>query len=255
MNPQLNDENRSMWESNADCWNEKMGIDGNYFHNQLIAPKTTEFLNLKAGDELLDIGCGNGIFSRKMAKNGTKVCAFDFSEKNISHAKSYPSEKIEYHVLDATDKEAMLALGKNRFDAAVSNMVLMDIPEIEPMFSALQHILKPKSSFVFSLVHPCFNIGKHTLVTESGDRDGRAYSESFIKVDSYISPSYKMGEAILHQPVAQYYFHRPISAIFKVAFENGFILDGFEEPILENKQEAWYREIPLVMICRMRKST
>lgn len=34
---------------------------------------------------------------------------------------------VKYLVADATDEERMLALGEERFDAAVYNMALMDI--------------------------------------------------------------------------------------------------------------------------------
>lgn len=50
---------------------------------------------------------------------------------------------IEYHVLDATDEEGLMALGEGRFDAAVANMALMDITVIKPLFAALHRLLRP----------------------------------------------------------------------------------------------------------------
>ena len=66
-----------------------MGSDGNVWHTKLIAPETERLLNLKPGEKLLDIGCGNGIFARRMAKKGIIVTAFDFSATNIEKAKKY----------------------------------------------------------------------------------------------------------------------------------------------------------------------
>ncbi|MEM6802907.1 MAG: class I SAM-dependent methyltransferase [Bacteroidota bacterium] len=253
MNTQLNEENRQMWESNADFWDQHMGWEGNRFHNELIAPSTIKLLELSAGDKLLDIGCGNGIFARKMAAKGIEVLAFDFSAQHIKNARSYPSEHIEYKVLDATDKTALLSLGENSFKGAVSNMVLMDIPVIKPMFEAVYELLKPGGAFVFSTIHPCFNLSTHTQVKEIKDVNGRLHEENFVKIGEYIRQSHTTGEAILEQPVPQYYFHRPIQDLFQLAFACGFVLDGFEEPVFSSKKEKFFQEIPLVIICRMRK--
>ena len=46
------------------------------------------------------------------------------------------AHRIEYRLVDATDKEQLLALGEGRFDALVCNMVLMDMPVIDPLSRA-----------------------------------------------------------------------------------------------------------------------
>jgi hypothetical protein len=64
---------------------------------------------------------------------------------------------------------------------------------------------------------------------------------------------------MIGQPVAQYYFDRPISLLFGSCFRAGFVLDGLEEPVFDEGAEAkrplgWghYREIPPVLVARMR---
>lgn len=108
---------------------------------------------------VLDIACGNGLTSRRLAALGANVTAFDFSANLIERAKARPNldSLISYHVLDATDEQALLALGQHRFDSALSNMALFDMSEIEPLFRILPKLLKPNGVFVFSLMHPAFN--------------------------------------------------------------------------------------------------
>lgn len=65
-------------------------------------------------------------------------------------------KNIEYHVVDATDPERMLALGAGRFDGAVATMCLMDMHTIDPLLGSLPVLLKPGGWFVFSVTHPCF---------------------------------------------------------------------------------------------------
>src|SRR3712207_7374076 len=50
----------------------------------------------------------------------------------------FRSDAVEYLVADATYEERMLALGEARFDAAVCNMALMDMPTIDPLMRALR---------------------------------------------------------------------------------------------------------------------
>ena len=85
-----------------------------------------------------------------------------------------PCPAIEYHVIDATDYAALLSLGAGRFDAAVCTMAIMDIASLEPLVSALAQLLRRPGRFVFSVVHPCFNSGRVSLLAEeTADQSGR----------------------------------------------------------------------------------
>src|SRR5690242_9026564 len=129
MEKDLNSEVQAIWDQNAVFWDGRMG-EGNSFQNTLVGPSTDRLLNLHSGEEILDIACGNGVSSRRLAKAGAKVVAFDFSPQFIELAKGRDAgsaNRVEYHVIDATDEEQMLALGTGRFDAAICNMAIMDM--------------------------------------------------------------------------------------------------------------------------------
>ncbi len=239
---QINTENKAIWNANADYWDAKMGTAGNDWHLELIAPSTIELLNLKPATRLLDIGCGNGLFARRMQAKGIQVTAFDFAEQNIKNALAYPSEGIEYRVLDATDYEQLMQLGRHTFDAAVANMVLMDIPEIEPLFKVLTRLLRPKGCFVFSISHPCFN-SEEVKHVEDG-----------LIIRSYHQTRIEKGEAIRKQPQLQYYFHRPISIYMQMAFQYGFVVDGIEEPVFKEAYRGIFTKVPPALIVRIRKT-
>ena len=62
--------------------------------------------------------------------------------------------QIEFCVADA---ESILTLKRNRlFTKAVSNMAIMDIRDIEPLFMAVYELLDENGIFVFATQHPCF---------------------------------------------------------------------------------------------------
>ena len=126
---------------------------------------------------ILDIACGNGLTSRRLAALGANVTAFDFSANLIEKAKTRenPTSLIEYRVIDATDEDQLLILGQASYDSAVSNMALFDMAEIETLFRTLPRLLKPNGSFVFSLMHPAFNNPSVALMAEEWN-DGELHT-------------------------------------------------------------------------------
>src|SRR5262249_51248223 len=155
----------------------RMG-EGNLFQRVLIGPASERLLEVQPGQAILDVACGNGVFSRRLAALGAHVVATDFSARFLELARARSTEyaeRIEYLLVDATDESQLLALGERRFDAAVCNMALMDMVRIEPLLSALMYLLKPSGRFVFSIMHPAFNYvgGAPMGMEEAEDKDGR----------------------------------------------------------------------------------
>lgn len=143
----------SIWEYNAEHWDDYMGDMSNDFHRNVVRPKVTELLDIKEGDLILDISCGNGNYSAFMAEHGAKVVAFDYSTKMIERAKkrrSHLLDRIEFTVADATNEQQLMSLQKaGGYTKAVSNMAVMDITEIDPLFSCVNRLLSDNGSFVF----------------------------------------------------------------------------------------------------------
>jgi ubiquinone/menaquinone biosynthesis C-methylase UbiE len=254
MNHKRNDEVRDIWNTNAAYWDKRMG-EGNDFHKTLIEPNQLELLSIQPGDSILDIACGNGQFARKMTELGARVTAIDFSEEMIKIARSKPlADKIDYRVADVTDKDELDKLNGNTFDSAVSTMALMDIENIEPLLSFLPGILKNNGKFVFSILHPCFNSGEASQVNEHTDLGGEVHNSYYVKISNYLISRPVKGFAMRGQPKIQYYFHRPLSEILNLCFENGFYMYGMIEPSFKDteSQSTWgnvFKNNPPAIVC------
>lgn len=259
--PEEADENRRIWDANARWWDDRIG-DGNDFQILLIEPATDRLLDVRPGDTILDAACGAGRFARRMAERGARVVAFDYSAEFIARARERTSgdPRIEYQVLDAANAQALLALGVNRFNKAVCTMALMDMPEIRPLFAALSRLLTPGGLFVFSVTHPCFHSAAIQRFAEMyEERTGRHVIRSGVKVSAYRTPFARKTEGIVGQPEPQWYFHRPVSALFQSGFDAGFVVDAIEEPGLPptDTPHAGVRwddmpDIPPIMVVRMK---
>ena len=259
---EYNSATREVWDRLAEWWDDRIG-DGNPTQELLLEPNTERMLALQPGERVLDIACGAGRFARRMAALGTEVVAFDHSERFIARARQRTTEnadRIDYRVMDASDSEALLALGRAHFDAAVCTMGLMDMAAIEPLLATLPALLKPGGRFVFSVTHPVFNSGNVRRIAEEQDRDGQLVTTFGAIVTDYSIPHMHMGLGIVGQPEPQHYFHRPIGMLFNACFRHGFVLDWMEEPSIPQGQVrpdrplswAHFGAIPQVLIARMR---
>lgn len=94
----------------------------------------------RADWEVLDVGCGTGIWSRRIAAMGPRVVGADFSSEIIKLAK--PAEHVEFVVSSAQD----LDLAGGRFDLVLSVTVLQhitDAAELDRALTNLRRMLKP----------------------------------------------------------------------------------------------------------------
>ena len=256
----LNEKTRRVWDKIAEWWDDRIG-DGNRFQNELIEPATERLLEIGSGTTVLDIACGAGRFARRMAELGARVVAFDFSKQFIERAKARTpaGSTIEYRVIDATKREALLGLGTNCFDGAVATMALMDMANIEPLMSTLPLLLKPGGWFIFSVMHPCFWSPGARRFAEAEETEGEEIITAGIKISHYLTPKEWKGAGIIGQPEALYYFHRPMQVLFNTGFRNGFVIDGFEEAGFADKRSDdrylrwdYMTEIPTALVVRMR---
>lgn len=217
------------WEGNAEFWDETMGDASNDFHRQVVRPGVNQLLAPGPEDFVLDIACGNGNYSAYLAQQGARVVAFDYSPKMVALAKKRRAEyrdRVEFLVADATNPEQLLALRRERpYTKAVSNMAVMDIADVRPLFQCVHDLLEENGIFVFATQHPCF-------VTLT---------------DRYLTPHSYLDIALEGQPLKQCYYHRSLQDIFQICFSSGFVIDGFLEESFQQK------ETPDVIIVRARK--
>jgi 2-polyprenyl-3-methyl-5-hydroxy-6-metoxy-1,4-benzoquinol methylase len=253
-------ESQTRWNDIAEYWDDYMGELSNRFHREIIRPKTEELLAVNEGQTILDIACGNGNFSRRLADLGAHVIAFDYSSTMIKRAESRSKDYlncIDYQVIDATNYESLLKLETEQYDSAVSNMALMDIADITSLTKTLYTLLKKQGVFVFSIPHPCFQTPNMRKIHETEDINGAIVSRNSIQTTKYLTPEPCEAIGIKGQPVPHFIFHRPLSYYMNLFLSSGFVLDGLEEPSFnqtgqENDKFDWY-EIPPAILLRFRK--
>ena len=99
-----------------------------------------ELLAPKPGERILDLGCGDGVLTKKIADRGCDVVAIDSSAAFIDSART---RGLVAHVVDA------VALPyREEFDAVFSNAVLHWIKRADEMLAGVHRSLRPGGRFV-----------------------------------------------------------------------------------------------------------
>lgn len=143
------------WDENAPEWTEAVRAGFDVYRDYVNNPAFFDLLGPVAGLRLLDVGCGEGTNTRKLAELGAQVVGVDVSEVMIAAARRQEGERrlgIEYHVASGND---LRCFGDKFFDGAVSTMALMDMADYAGCVREVARVVKPGGSFQFSVSHPC----------------------------------------------------------------------------------------------------
>lgn len=101
-----------------------------------------ELLAPKAGETILDLGCGTGQLTRKIAESGAAVIGLDSAPAMVAQARiNYPA--IRFILADAADFTLAEPV-----DAVFSNAALHWIPKAAEAAGCIRRALKPGGRFV-----------------------------------------------------------------------------------------------------------
>lgn len=183
--------------------------------------------------EVLDAGCGEGRICRMLAEREAKMSGCDASSTMIREAQRIEDKKkqgINYFVHDLTQSLP----GNGKYDLVVANLVLFNIFDLERVINNISQVTKGGGRFVFSLIHPCFNITRSQWfnLRNIGYKGGRITFE--INKSYKEQSSYKKDNSFIGGPVN--YYHRPIETYIKLLTKSGFLVDTFLEPVLPLNQ-------------------
>ncbi|KAL9618148.1 MAG: hypothetical protein Q9160_007098 [Pyrenula sp. 1 TL-2023] len=101
------EQNIARWRAIAESWDDSIGDDGNDFYAEVVLPAIVELVDLRAGEQVLDLASGNGVVARKLALAGAgSVIATDgcpaLLDKAIFRGEQAEIRNIGYDSLDVT---------------------------------------------------------------------------------------------------------------------------------------------------------
>lgn len=111
---------------------------------------TTELLEPRAGERILDAGCGTGRNFGTILRASGRPVGIDFSEGMLHVARRKHADVP----LVCADMERGLPLVGEAFDAVLCALVGEHLSRLAPFFLELNRVLKPGRRMLFSVYHP-----------------------------------------------------------------------------------------------------
>jgi len=149
------DQSVDRWNNIADDWISSLGQ--NVLRDKILIPQTLNLLGDVSGKVILDLGCGEGGYSRLLAKTGGIVTGVDGSARLIEAAKHLADIEnvcINYEVKNAANLEE---IGDDTFDIILCAMSLMVFEDFDGALAEMSRVLKKDGQIVISILHPCFS--------------------------------------------------------------------------------------------------
>jgi SAM-dependent methyltransferase len=115
------------------------GLNGAFVHQ--LAGGVLEWLAAKPGEKILDLGCGDGQLTQRIAATGADVLGVDASADMVRAARERGV------VADLGDAE-QLPYADKTFDAVFSNAALHWVRNQDAMIAQIDRVLKPGGRFV-----------------------------------------------------------------------------------------------------------
>lgn len=227
------------WDSVAQDWDWFVETGADYHRWKLHGPALLRAVGSVRGLKALDVGCGQGWFSRQLARRGARVVGIDWSSNMIRRAHDHEKQHrlgVKYVQCDASKIETHFA--QKSFDLVTSCMALMDMPRIDDVVASISRVLKPKGRFVFSVSHPINSAPKsHWLRPKIGHHGPWLLDGYFDEGPNDILWKLRGSEQTLRAP----HWHRTLAGWFRLIKANDLVVTGLWEP-RSTRQQA--RQIP-----------
>ncbi len=249
---------RSGWDEMARWRDARMGERGDLWHRALIDPAVLRLVGRVRGLEVLDLACGNGYLTRRVARRGARrAVGVDVSAPSIELARGRERRRpsgATFRVAEA----GRLPFPPSAFDLVVANMALMDLADARGAVREVARVLRPGGRFVFSISHPCFDLDDRSVwsVERGFAADGRYRDTVWRKVRGYREeiPSRVPWWVGADRLVWTRAYHRTLSTYVRYLAGAGLVVARVEEPsprpemVRASPQGTLLREIPLHLV-------
>jgi ubiquinone/menaquinone biosynthesis C-methylase UbiE len=250
-----------IWDGNAASWAKQARAGLDVYRDLVNTPAFFAMLPQIKGLRGLDIGCGEGSNTRKLAERGADMVGIDISATFVALARDFESGlQIHYDVGDGTK----LPYADASFDFTTAFMSLMDMPDHSDALSEAYRVTKPSGFFQFSILHPCFVPSRRkTIRGEDRQPTGVLIEDYFTEtngeIDEWHFSALPAAERASTSAFKVPRFHKTLATWVNNLVKAGWSIEAMDEPrasidtAAANPIVADTRIAPLFLLVRARK--
>jgi ubiquinone/menaquinone biosynthesis C-methylase UbiE len=201
----VKDSSTNSWDAIADDWTAH--ADTNDYKIFFLMPNTLALFRDLKNKKVLDLGCGEGSYSRALSSQGAIVTAVDGSPRLIEIAR----ERAQVAGLSieclARNANSLDGLQDNSFDYVLASMSLMDIEDYEGAISEIVRVLLPCGQLIMSILHPSFSGKKCGWRRDENNKLDHFAVDDYFKKETwqeYITDKFKKPVIFRHMPLQDF---------------------------------------------------
>jgi 2-polyprenyl-3-methyl-5-hydroxy-6-metoxy-1,4-benzoquinol methylase len=220
--PNKDDSSTRSWEGVADDW--VAHADTNDYRNYFLLPRMLQMIGDVRGRRALDLGCGEGGYSRELARRGAQVIGVDGSTSLVNVARERArAENLDVNYVCA-NASALEGIAPRSFELVLAAMSLMDVEDYAGAVREVYKVLAPGGALFMSITHPCFSAPVSEWVRNENGQP------RFFAVDRYFDRSAwdSLITRAFRAPVVRR--HRPLEDYINTLLGAGFSLRELREP-------------------------
>jgi len=209
------------YSDRLDFWDKK---NHNIRSDFILNPQLLNLFSKVRNKKILDLGCGNGFLTRKIADFGNDVLGIDKSVSLIELAKQNKTKlrgQVNYLVGDISN----LSLDYSSFDLAFAAMsfLYLDSEQFKNAFQEVSKVLSYSGKFIYADTHPAnlLSSEKYSLMKYSLNDDFNYFKSSKISAEILSTDGSSFNTV---------YYHHSFEEIFSAAKEANLIIKEFYEP-------------------------
>lgn len=174
------DDARAAWSSGARAWDVFVEGGADHYRHYVHGPALLAACAPLAGHTALDLGCGQGFFTRELARAGATATGVDLCPELVALARQQEARAplgVAYHAVSAVSVHDHFAA--HGFDVVTACMSIQDMSDVGATLKSAHAVLTRDGRLVFSVPHPCTDT---TVRTWERDEAGRKVA---LKIDRY----------------------------------------------------------------------
>lgn len=245
---------KKIWDACGAAFDRFTSAEDSFSEN-IERPVVESLAGDVAGLNVLDLGCGSGVYSLSFAERGAHVTGLDLSPVMIRLTNEKANERGLQLDLRVADISRPLPFDDDQFDIVFTATVLHYVEDLASFFREVARVTKPKGHLLASVLHPIATAYFPSLVSEEVTSRNDWHVEYFGQSVRMIeTPWVEFGE-VSNEGRHIISYHHTVSDYFRALASSGFKLIDLNEPqpplSFAEKNPARYKEamrVPIYLI-------